>query len=216
VSDIDGIAHINGTLVIPGSGAYHRDYHEWLPDLVIRAAAMFEHVEILASSFDLSIPVVRRAVTQRNVNCYARDPRSYRELASAGRGVLAPDVAVFCHALDDTSNVTGESTLVALRTDASSPLATTPWRPAVDNNDLSATTATVDEFIAPICSHATIVTDRLHIALAGALLGRTVRYVDHPDQKISGTLRVALRNDFDSMVEPVSVPWLADRGYVRT
>jgi len=58
VRDVANTARKRGTLLIPGSGAFDRRWHEWLPDTVLAASNNFGRVIILPSSYDVSVPVV--------------------------------------------------------------------------------------------------------------------------------------------------------------
>ena len=118
---------VGATLVVPGSGAWTTRWHEWLPDLVLLASAHADRVVVLPSSFDISVPVVARALSQPNVHPICREPRSFRQLRTRGRAALALDPALY--AIDfqtpgasSGADQSGRRTLVALRTDRGSGL----------------------------------------------------------------------------------------------
>lgn len=92
---LDG-PHPDTTLVIPGSGALTRLWHEWLPELIERAAAQYRQVVVLASDYDPDVPVVARALALPNVWAIARQPLSYAAIRPFGRAVLMPDPALWC------------------------------------------------------------------------------------------------------------------------
>ncbi len=221
VMDVDATTTMGGTLVVPGSGALHPHGNEWLPATIERASTMFDRVEILASSFDTSVPSVASAVARENVFCCARDAVSYHEIAPYGRAVLAPDVSVFDRAFERVapaiaSDGESDTVLLAMRDDGDSLLPAQGFQPEPGrNNDVSAHANDLDDFLSQISNVDMVVTDRLHVAIAATLLGRHVRYVDPFAHKISRALAVAFRHFFDDRVVQVDVPWLRERGFVR-
>jgi exopolysaccharide biosynthesis predicted pyruvyltransferase EpsI len=201
-----------GTLIVPGNGAMHRFFHEWLPDVIIRAARVFDRVIIMPSSFDLTIAEVRSVVASPNVECHVRDTFSWREMRVVPRAAIGPDLALFHPALRDTVPRPHDgSELLVLRTDHATPLRHTPWRPHPRNHDLSAA-GTTSDFLVAIDSVDAVVTDRLHVAFVAALRGRRVQFVNPYDNKITATAAFTLGPKGAQLLEQRSVQWLADRG----
>jgi hypothetical protein len=66
-------SHPEHSLVIPGSGALTRLWHEWLPELILAAASHYRNVIVLP------LP---------NVWAFARQPRSYAVIRRFGRAPL--------------------------------------------------------------------------------------------------------------------------------
>jgi len=127
---LDG-PHPDTTLVIPGSGALTRLWHEWLPELIEAAAAQYRAVVVLASDYDPDVPAVARALALPNVWAIARQPLSYAAIRPFGRAAscwrCAPTAAPASRRCPcaPTRSATGISR-------ASPPISTpssTPWTP---------------------------------------------------------------------------------------
>jgi hypothetical protein len=215
--DIDGRTRIPGTLVVPGNGACTQSFHDWLPDLVIQAASMFDHVVLLPCEIDGSVPVVAKMLALPNLAVFARDLRSYRSAASSAPTILAPDVAVFAPQFQQPQWTNGPRadarTLVALRTDVASALGG-EHAPGAMNRDVSMVLNSQAALLAAIDEHDEVVTDRLHVAIASTLRGRYVWWFDGEREKIRATLPVALGGAYGCAHERVALDWLLERGYV--
>jgi exopolysaccharide biosynthesis predicted pyruvyltransferase EpsI len=220
VSQLDFSDDDHATLIIPGSGAFHRWWHEWLPQVVLDASTNYRRVVILPSSYDLSVPIVRAALSRHNVFSFARDARSFRAVAPLGRCVLAPDMAIFFAGFRDvlpTIDVEPafSRTLVALRTDAGGLEGAGHVTLSPTNDDISLTSSSLREFLARLDAASTVVTDRLHVALAAVLRGKIVNYLDPYDHKISGCAQVAFRGDFTSSLLRIDATWLEEGSLVE-
>lgn len=224
---LDG-PHPGTTLVIPGSGALTRLWHEWLPQLIERASAEYRAVVVLASDYDPDVPVVARALALPNVWAIARQPLSYAAIRPFGRAVLMPDPALWCrrfhqpvspapeacvdsHAPDDSDT----PLLLALRTDRGSCLADLPLRPDPHRNqDLSRVCPDLDAFLDAVDAAAHVVTDRLHIAVAAVMLGKRLSWIDPYDRKISAYLAFAFEEPQRRRCTPLALEELRQRGWL--
>lgn len=215
VGEIPTIDAPDGTLVIPGSGAFDRDWCEWLPDLVSTAAGRFARVVIMPSSFDLSVPAVRDCLRPSNVLPFAREARSFAALRSTGRAALSMDTALYVDAPPADPRVSRRGTLLALREDRSSMLAQSGLVPDAERNcDISLWARDLTDWWERIASADRVVTDRLHVAVAAILAGAKLDYVDPRGQKVSTYLRFALPDGGLPGVTRVDVEWLVDQGWV--
>lgn len=210
-----------GTLVVPGSGAWVREWHEWLPDLVDNAAARFERVVVLPSQYDPAIPAVRRALSHPNVFPFAREVTSYRAIKDLGRAVLAFDPALYAWSFELPAarplDLIGEHTLVSLRTDAGSRLHQSGLRIDHSRNiDISAEAHDLEDFLSLIRGSARVVTDRLHVVVACIMSGYPVDYVDPYSQKISEYLHFTFGGEVEDLVVKRDPEWLAEWGYALT
>jgi hypothetical protein len=128
VGDAANAARRRGTLLIPGSGAFDRRWHEWLPDAVLAASNNFGRVIILPSSYDVSVPIVARSLSQRNVYPFAREARSYSAIKHLNHAALCFDCATFFNfkapAKTGSRADDGKAPLLVLREDAGSLLRT--------------------------------------------------------------------------------------------
>lgn len=226
--------HPDTTLVIPGSGALTRLWHEWLPGLIERAAAEYRAVVVLASDYDPDVPAVARALALPNVWAIARQPLSYAAIRPFGRAVLMPDPALWCRRFhqdwplpaagtatppdpddpDDPDDPEGPL-LLALRTDRGSCLAQLPLRPDPQRNqDLSRVSPDLDAFLDAVDAAAHVVTDRLHIAVSAVMLGKRLSWVDPYDRKISAYLAFAFTEPQRRRCQALTVEALQGRGWL--
>jgi exopolysaccharide biosynthesis predicted pyruvyltransferase EpsI len=216
----NNLSYGNSTLVIPGSGAMTGRWHEWLPATVIAAATHFKKVVILPSEYEPEVEIVHKALSLKNVWAFAREEKSYTKIKHYGRAAIALDPALYAFEFE-TSNYLERldedlgAVLIALRTDAGSMLPVNNLRQVKPNNDISLTCGSLDEFLGLIQRHDSVITDRLHVAVAGLMLGKTVRYVDPYNQKISRYAKFNLRDEFGKSFQKRDESWLLDRGYVE-
>jgi len=207
-----------GCLVVPGSGAFTRRFHEWLPHTVERAAAIFDEVIIAPSEFHPDVPVVHRALSLPNVVAMARDAHSYRAITRFGRADLGLDLALHHPDFDPSlkPKYDGDGpTLVAMRTDHGSALhdhglAVHPHA----NRDIAVEADTLDHYLDVIRGAANIVTDRLHVVVAAVMTGTRVTFVDPNDRKISRYVSFTFRDQADHLVQHVSFATLLEQGFV--
>ncbi|MFN9620795.1 MAG: polysaccharide pyruvyl transferase family protein [Synechococcaceae cyanobacterium] len=221
--------HPDATLVIPGSGALTRLWHEWLPALIQRAAAQYRNVVVLASDYDPDVPEVAEALALPNVWAIARQPLSYAAIRPFGRAVLLPDPALWCRRFHGRSTALAAPAvptaladptadgplLLALRTDRGSSLAHLPLGPAPEHNrDLSRIAPDLDAFLDAVEAAAVVVTDRLHIAVSAVMFGKQLRWIDPYDRKISAYLAFAFDDSQRARCAPIDTDELLARGWV--
>jgi exopolysaccharide biosynthesis predicted pyruvyltransferase EpsI len=220
LSDLSALdnTHHNGTLIVPGSGAMTAFWHEWLPDAVSIAATKFDRVVILPSEYDPSISKVRDVLKLPNVMALARDAQSFGSIKELGRSGIGMDPSLYAfNFLPNSRNTYDDNdqgkVLLALRTDVGSVLFKHGLCPGKTNDDLSLTTNSLNEFLGVIHLADSIVTDRLHVAVAGMMLGKNVRFFDPYNQKITRYAEYNFRNDFGAQLQPRSATWLRQHGY---
>ena len=178
-----------GTAVICGGGAFCHAFHELMPHVLSVAELRFERVIVMPSSIDTSVDVVRAALERTKAIVFARELESYRQIESLCDARLAHDTSFFFNL--EPYRQTGSGVLHAFRTDAE----TTGERPLPpDNDDISITIATLDGWLATIARHASVQTDRAHVMIAAALLGKEVEYVPGSYFKVSAIAEYALRD----------------------
>jgi len=210
----------DSTLVVPGSGALSHDWHEWLPKTVITAARQFKTVIILPSEYEPTVEIVHSALELRNVWAFARDAYSFVKIKRYGRAAIAPDLALFAYkfkVLDNSFRSDGNlgTVLIALRTDKSSMLPRRNFKPVQSNNDVSLTFQNLDKFMDHIQQHDSVITDRLHVAVGSLMLGKTVRFVDPSNQKISRYAKFNFGDDFAGHFQQRNESWLLDNGFIE-
>jgi GT2 family glycosyltransferase/exopolysaccharide biosynthesis predicted pyruvyltransferase EpsI len=176
------------TVLLPGSGAFSRGYHEWMPRALAVAELRFDRVIVLPSSFDVREDAVRRSLQRTGATVFARELESLRRIEGLCRARLAHDCAFFF----DFSGfqAPGEGILNAFRTDRE---ATDGELTLVDNDDISVTTPSLEAWLAEIERHALVRTDRAHVLIAAALMGKQVEYAPNGYHKLDALAAGPLR-----------------------
>ncbi len=168
VRDVD---EVEGELgVLSGGGAWCEPFHEVLPAALPRIEERFERVVVFPSSFDPRVEAVREALRATRSRVFAREPEFYTLIRGLCDAELAHDCAFFFDY--HPYRRPGSGLLLAFRTDAESTLDRLPE----GNLDISVTCANLDEWLRTIAAHEEVHTDRAHVMLAAAMLGKRVRY----------------------------------------
>lgn len=175
------------TALIAGGGAWCQPYHEFMPGLLPSVEERFERVIVLPSSFDVSVGPVREALSSTRAFVFARELESYRQIREMCNADIAYDCAFFFDFRPYRRR--GEGLLVAYRTDKESALEEIPR----DNNDISLTCTSLDEWLWIISRHEAVETDRTHVMIAAALLGKRVEYRASTYHKVPEVARFSLK-----------------------
>jgi GT2 family glycosyltransferase/exopolysaccharide biosynthesis predicted pyruvyltransferase EpsI len=183
-----GLEGVTGhTALISGGGAWCRPYHDMTQYLPI-IESQFDRVVILPSSFDLSEESVRQALAATRALVFAREPISYQQIRSLCRADIAHDCAFF---FDYSPFVrAGQGTLIAYRSDNESVTGSLPE----GNDDISVSCESLDQWLWTIARHQTVKTDRAHVMIAAALLGKRVDYKASSYHKVPSIAGYALKN----------------------
>lgn len=157
-----------------GGGAWCAPYHELMPRMLPVLERNFDRVVVLPSSFDLSVAEVKEAISGTHAIVFAREPESFHQIQSVCEARLALDCAFFFDfAPWRKEDGGGFGALDAFRTDTeSSGLTPVP----AGNRDISLTCSSLDEWLWTIAKHELVRTDRAHVLIAAALLGKEVEY----------------------------------------
>lgn len=172
--------------VVTGGGDWCGPHHN-LPRYLPRIEQQFERVVIFPSSFDTRVESVRAALTASRALVFAREHVSYEQVRTLGRVELAHDTAFFFDF--EPYRRPGRGTLLAFRTDRESLMNRVP----PGNLDLSVACESLDEFIWQIARHEQVQTDRAHVMIAAALLGKDVRYAPSNYHKLPALADSSLR-----------------------
>ncbi|HEX3581366.1 MAG TPA: polysaccharide pyruvyl transferase family protein, partial [Thermoanaerobaculia bacterium] len=179
------------TAVLVGSGAWCAAFHEVMPAALGAIEKRYSRVVVFPSSFDVSVPAVRRALERSKAAVFARERESYRQIEPLCDARLALDTAFF---FDFSSYVVpGSGVLHAYRGDAE---ATGRSPVHGDNRDISTALGSLDEWLWAIARAAEVHTDRAHVMIAAALLGKRVEIHPSKSHKVMAIAEYAL-NDFD-------------------
>jgi exopolysaccharide biosynthesis predicted pyruvyltransferase EpsI len=187
--------------IVGGGGGWNRNWYSTI-GFVETLQRLYHHVVVLPSSFDHELLA---AIDREKVTLFTRaDDSGVADVS------FCHDMAFFCRVPSLPDQRLGQP-LIALRRDKER------HADAVDpdrNWDLSLLgTADTDpiEFFGIVNRFLTIFTDRLHIAIAGAMLGRKVLLLDGNYRKNEGVFRASLKPYF-SRVELMTWQQFRDRG----
>ena len=199
---LEGMCSAQGhTVVIGGGGAFCRPYHELMPRLLAVADLRFERVLLLPSSFDPSEDAVREALAKTTATVFAREQESYERIRSLCDARIAHDGAFFFDFAPFRRP--GMGTLDAFRTDREA--VGREDRPLPEgNDDISVTAPTLEAWLETIASHELVRTDRAHVMIAAALLGKQVEYASSSYHKVPAIAEYALG---DYPVQRLSSPF---------
>lgn len=169
---LDELPLASGELaVITGGGAWSRPYNEYMPEVLAIAEQRFERVIVLPSSFEIVEDRVREALERTSAIVFARELESLHQISGLCRAELAHDCAFFADLSAHETPGTGE--LNAFREDHES---AGPPADELDSEDISATADSLEGWLHTIERYAKVNTDRAHVMIAAARLGKQVRY----------------------------------------
>jgi hypothetical protein len=208
-------------LLIMGAGAFCKAaWHK--VDAVDYYSQRFENVYVLPATFETTFGPVNRMLRElpANVTIFCRERISYEAVR---RLVPLPDKVFLDHDLAFEIDPApwkkpGEGELNALRTDNESRLKRVPS----SNFDISNMGREYHHtlLLDTLSAFATVNTDRLHAAIAGALLGKKVRLFEGNYHKIKAIYEYSLREKYPNVVlcgtdELRSLIAASDRGAFR-
>ena len=175
------------TALIAGGGAWCHPFHDFMPTLLPLVEQRFERVIVLPSSFDVSVNGVREALRNTKALVFARERESYRQI----RELCNADIAYDCAFFFDFGPYKrrGNGRLFAFRTDKESALQETPD----DNNDISVTCGSLEDWLWTISRYEAVETDRAHVMIAAALLGKRVEYQASIYHKVPAIAKFSLK-----------------------
>jgi len=189
------------TVLLPGSGALCRPYHEWMPRALAIAELRFERVIVLPSSVDIGEDEVRRALQDTRATVFAREAESLRQIEGLCRARAAHDCAFFFDYSPYREPGTG--TLNAFRTDHE---ATEGELVLDDNDDISVTAGDLEQWLETIGRYAIVRTDRAHVMIAAALMGKQVEVAPCSYHKVEAIAASTLGDFPVRLIEPPRRP----------
>jgi GT2 family glycosyltransferase/exopolysaccharide biosynthesis predicted pyruvyltransferase EpsI len=186
--DLDSLCRASGdTVLLSGGGALCRPYHEWMPRALAVATIRFERVIVLPSSFDPAEDEVRETLARTPATVFARERESHRRIQSLCDTRLAHDCAFFFDFAPYRRE--GSGTLNAFRTDRE---ADRPGPLPPNNDDISLTAPGLEQWLETIAAHELVRTDRAHVMIAAALLGKRVEFAPSSYHKVTAIAEYAL------------------------
>jgi exopolysaccharide biosynthesis predicted pyruvyltransferase EpsI len=173
------------TAVITGCGGWCSAFHT-VPSLLKKTEQRFQKVIVFPSSFDTSVEEVRQTLSETKALVFARELKSYELIKDLCNADYAYDTAFFYDFLPFKK--TGHGSLYAYRLDAEQNNFAIPH----ENNDISITCKSLQEWLQTIASYETIYTDRAHVTVASAMLGKKVFYRSSNYHKVPGIVDFSL------------------------
>ena len=185
-----GVRNISGssghTALVAGGGCWCGPYHDVAAHLPL-IENNFKRVIIMPSSFDVSVPFVRATLAATTALVFARERESLSGISQLCNANIAYDCAFYFDYRPYLRH--GEGSLVSFRIDKESVRSVIPE----GNNDISKSCSSLDEWLWTIARHADVKTDRAHVMIAAALLGKTVDYGTSSYHKVPAIADYALR-----------------------
>lgn len=163
------------TALAAGGGDWCRAFHSFNPKVLPKLEKKFKNVILLPSTFDPKVPLVRQVLENTEAVIFARERQSYRRIQDLCDAELAHDTAFFFDYSPYRRK--GSGVLNAYRVDPET--ARPPGAEALlppDNNDISVTCSGLDEWLWTIARHELVRTDRAHVTIAAAMMGKRVEY----------------------------------------
>jgi exopolysaccharide biosynthesis predicted pyruvyltransferase EpsI len=177
------------TAIITGGGGWCQAFHSWPAYLPI-IEQRFERVIILPTSFDTSIGLVKNTLLNSKAFVFAREIESYNQIKDLCNADYAYDCAFFFDFSPYKQK--GQGTLNAFRTDPEQGFQNIP-KPA-NNNDISLTAGSLDQWLKTIAKHEIINTDRAHVMIAAALLSKQVNFRSSNYHKVPAIAEFSLKD----------------------
>ena len=184
---VRNVSAVSGhTALVAGGGCWCGPYHDVAAHLPL-IENNFKRVVIMPSSFDVSVPSVRATLAATKALVFARERESFDGICRLCDAKIAHDCAFFFDYRPYLRH--GEGCLASFRIDKESVLSVVPE----SNLDISYSCSSLDEWLWTIARHADVKTDRAHVMIAAALLGKTVDYGTSSYHKVPAIADYALR-----------------------
>ena len=145
---------------------------------------------VLPSSFDPDVEPVRRALSRTSAVVFARERESYERIRPLCDARLAHDCALYFDFAPYQRN--GIGVLQAFRTDKESRLLSSGVPLPGANRDISSELTSLDAWLDAIAGVDTVRTDRAHVLIAAAMLGKQVEIVPSSYYKVTAIARHSL------------------------
>ena len=193
VRELGGVS--GHTALVAGCGGWCGPHHDMVKHLPV-IETKFERVIIMPSSFEVSVPSVRSTLATTKALVFARERKSFDGICRLCDAKIAYDCAFFFDYRPYLRH--GEGCLVSYRTDVESVLSVIPE----GNHDISKSCSSLDEWLWTIARYAVVKTDRAHVMIAGALLGKVVHYWTSSYHKVPAIADYALKSFPVQRIEP--------------
>lgn len=189
---ISAVKERQPVLFVYGCGGYCEYHHSMLSRLPEELKDRDE-VIIFPSSFDITFPPVRQFLHDlpKTVIICCRERYSYAAVSARHRNAyLEEDTAFACDLSEYASREPEKKTLYAFRDDRESRWHLDDLLP--ENNDVAHTEQKLSDYLGTIADHKVVCTDRAHVAIAAAQMGREVRLWENAYHKVRGIYEYSL------------------------
>lgn len=187
------------TALFTGGGGWSVPFHQ-IPAFLAIVEEQFEHVIVLPTTFDTSLEITRTLLAKTKALVFARELVSYNQIKGLCNADIAHDTAFFFDF--EKYKQDGSGVLNAFRTDGESIHPVLPE----GNIDISTACSSLDEWLWTISKYAIIRTDRAHVMIAGALLGKKVEYLTSSYHKVPAIAEYGLKNYPVTRIPEESMP----------
>jgi hypothetical protein len=191
VSGADLGATRGGLALVAGGGAWCEPYHEFMPELLPEVEARFGRVIVLPSSFDPRVDVVRNTLSQTRAVVFTRERESFARIRELCDARLAHDSALYFDFSPFRRR--GSGVLNAFRTDRESRVLAAGLAVPEGNRDISSELTSLDDWLRAIADADVVRTDRAHVLIAAAMLGKRVEIAASTYHKVPAIARHSLR-----------------------
>lgn len=183
------------TAIVAGGGSWCKPFH-LIAAMLPAVNARFSRVIVFPSSFDTEEAIVRTVLSQTGAVVFARERESYEQIRHLCDARLAHDTAFF---FDFAPYQSGfhQGVLNAFRLDAEATGAPIPE----ENRDISIDCGTLDEWLRTISQHDLIRTDRAHVVIAAAMLGKRVECRSSSYHKVPAIVEFSISSGQVTLLE---------------
>lgn len=183
------------TAIVAGGGSWCKPFHLIAAMLPV-IEARFSRVIVFPSSFDTEEAMVRKVLSRTGAVVFARERESYEQIRRLCDARLAHDTAFF---FDFAPYQSGfhEGVLNAFRLDAEATGAPIPE----ENRDISNECDSLDEWLWTIGRHDLIRTDRAHVAMAAAMLGKRAECRSSSYHKVPAIVEFSISSGQVTLIE---------------
>lgn len=179
--------HKGELALICGGGAWCKVFNHYMPQHLPVIENNFQKVIVLPSSYEIADPFVSNALSKSKALFLSRELISQDQIKDICASECMHDLAFHFDYSDFKKK--GAGTLNSFRIDGETAI---PY-PAANNSDISNLNMTLEEWLNIISSHEVINTDRAHIMIAGAMMGKTINYRHTSYHKVPAIAEFSLK-----------------------
>lgn len=192
--------NITGALaLISGGGAWCRTWGDFMSHFLPLVEARFEKVIVLPSSFQMTEKIYNTISASKKTTFCAREEISYNLIGKHCDAILLHDLAFHFDFspyinIKGNGNGVGDMVLNSFRMDEESMKVSFPnIEIPLNNEDTSVAKVTIEEWLRHLSEYDIIRTDRAHVMIAGAMIGKMVMYKPSNYHKVPAIANYSLK-----------------------